>query len=116
LTPGSYSYGFFALVIVPLIPFLISLLAFLLARFWANSIKSREVLGFHLGFMCKTPEQANNYLHACLKQSVPFLGVVYNNVCLQAFGTFSCQTLRDGTAVMNAGASMCPMSATVCTG
>ena len=85
MTPGSYSYGFFALVIVPIIPFLISLLAFLLARFWANSIKSREVLGFHLGFMCKTPEQATNYLHAWLKQSVPFLGVVYNSKYLLSY-------------------------------
>ena len=85
MTSGSYSYGFFALVIVPIIPFLISLLAFLLARFWANSIKSREVLGFHLGFMCKTPEQATNYLHACLKQSVPFLGVVYNSKYLLSY-------------------------------
>ena len=35
-----------------------------------------------------------------MKESIPFFGVVYNNVCLKAFATFSCMPMRDGTSVM----------------
>ena len=73
-----YAYAYYALVIVPFIPFLISLFLYLLARFWASYIKTRLVFGTHFGFMCDTQLQATNYFYACLKQSVPFLGVVYN--------------------------------------
>jgi hypothetical protein len=98
-----YTYGFYTLLIVPFIPFVISLLLYLLARLWAAHIKIRSIFGgLHLGFMCDQQDQARAYFLACLKESVPFLGVVYNNVCLMSFGVFSCQQLRDGTAVMMA--------------
>jgi hypothetical protein len=36
--------------------------------------------------------------------SIPFLGIVYNNMCLQVFGTFSCQELRSGEQVKRSAA------------
>jgi hypothetical protein len=75
-----YTYGYYALLIVPLMPFLISLLLYLLARVWAAFIRQRVIFGtFHFGFMCANSDQANDYFVACIKQSVPFLGVVYNS-------------------------------------
>ncbi len=38
----------------------------------------------------------------CLKQAIPFLGCVYNNVCQYSFNVFKCQQLRDLTWVMRA--------------
>jgi len=42
------------------------------------------------------------YFRSLLKKSIPFLGVVYNNVCLQSFQSFSCMQLRDGSSVVSA--------------
>jgi hypothetical protein len=64
------------------------------------------VLTVHLGFMCENFEQVKLYGLGALKQSIPFVGVVYNNVCLSSFATFSCQTLRDGSAVLRIAPSI----------
>jgi len=54
-----YTYGFYTLLIVPFIPFVISLLLYLLARLWAAHIKIRSIFGgLHLGFMCDQQDQA----------------------------------------------------------
>jgi hypothetical protein len=50
--------------------------------------------------MCSTPRQVEKYFLSYLKDSIPFVGVVYNNVCIKAFAVFSCMKLRDGTSVM----------------
>jgi hypothetical protein len=61
---------------------------------------SRRWEGIHLGFMCSTKNQVRSYTLSYLKDSIPFVGVVYSNVCLKSFAVFSCQQLRDGTSVM----------------
>jgi hypothetical protein len=102
-TSHRYAYGYYILLVIPMIPWLISAVLTGAALAWSRTFgKKQEVLGIHLGFMCANTEQVKNYGLACLKQSIPFLGVVYNNVCLLAFNTFSCFTLRDGTSVMTA--------------
>ena len=102
-TSHRYAYGYYILLVIPMIPWLISAVLTGAALAWSRTFgQKQEVLGIHLGFMCANTEQVKNYGLACLKQSIPFLGVVYNNVCLLAFNTFSCFTLRDGTSVMTA--------------
>jgi hypothetical protein len=41
----------------------------------------------------------HHFLLFTMKGSIPFWGVVYNNICLSAFNTFSCVQLRDGSMV-----------------
>jgi len=99
----KYAYGYYILLLIPLIPWLISAALTGAALAWSRTLgQKQEVFGVHLGFMCANTEQVKNYGFACMKQSIPFLGVVYNNVCLLAFYAFSCFTLRDGTSVMTA--------------
>ena len=43
--------------------------------------------------------QVHHFLLFTMKGSIPFWGVVYNNICLSAFNTFSCVQLRDGSMV-----------------
>jgi hypothetical protein len=101
--PHRYAYGYYILLLIPVIPWLLSAMLTGAALAWSRKFgKTQEVFGVHLGFMCANMEQVKNYGFSCLKQSIPFLGVVYNNVCLLAFNTFSCFELRDGTSVMTA--------------
>jgi hypothetical protein len=101
--PHRYAYGYYILLLIPMIPWLLSAMLTGAALAWSRKFgKTQEVFGVHLGFMCANMEQVKNYGFSCLKQSIPFLGVVYNNVCLLAFNTFSCFELRDGTSVMTA--------------
>ncbi len=98
-----YAYGYYILLLIPMIPWVISAMLTGAALAWSRKFgETQEVFGIHLGFMCANMEQVKNYGFACLKQSIPFLGVVYNNVCLLAFNTFSCFKLRDGTSAMTA--------------
>ena len=59
-----------------------------------------------MAFMCEDGPQVRLYFMHCLKQSIPFLGVVYNNVCLMSFATFSCVSMRDGTKVLRVAPSI----------
>jgi hypothetical protein len=94
------------LLIIPLVPFAISFALALVAWIWSRTVSLRHVHSFHLGFMCQTNKHVKMYLYRCLKASIPFLGVVYNNVCLMTFNAFSCQQLRDGRWAMNAQPSI----------
>jgi hypothetical protein len=103
-----WSYGFYILLAVPIIPFFVTGCGYLMALAWSKYVNdrdnrnadSREWKGIHLGFMCSTKNQVQSYTLSYLKDSIPFVGVVYNNVCLKSFAVFSCQQLRDGTSVM----------------
>jgi len=97
-----FTGGFYALVLIPIIPFAICGILYGMARVWAKYIKRESVYGFHFGFMVQTKELAWQYLLRCFKASVPFPGIVYNNMCQACFNIFSCQQLRNGVTVMAA--------------
>ena len=44
-------------------------------------------MNVRFGFMCETREQLEYYALSCMAPAIPFLGIVYNNVCLKGFGT-----------------------------
>jgi len=96
-----WSYGYYILLAVPLIPFVVTGLLSFVAWAWCRSVKKRTWHGIHLGFMCNTPSQVEHFVLGYLKESIPFLGVVYNNVCLKAFAVFACKKLRDGTEILS---------------
>jgi hypothetical protein len=101
--PGRYSYGFYVLVTIPLIPYAIAGFLGGLALLWQRFVGKRTIHGFlHLGFMCETEYQVWRYFLLCVKRAVPFVGCVYNNICLYSFNTFKCEQLRDLTWVMRA--------------
>jgi hypothetical protein len=95
------------LVIIPTIPYAIAGFLGGLAFIWQRYIGTRTFHGFvHLGFMCETKYQVWRYFLQCLKKAIPFLGCVYNNICLYSFHSFNCQQLRDLTWVMRAAPSV----------
>jgi hypothetical protein len=97
-----WSYGYYLLLIVPTLPFISCGVLTALAWIWSKKVKLRELKGFHQPWMCTSNEQVLQYFRSLLKKSIPFLGVVYNNTCLQSFQAFSCVTLRDGSSVVSA--------------
>ena len=56
--------------------------------------------------MCQTPAQVKRYALVTLSSCTPFLGIVYNNICIQAFNAFSCLPMRSGVVVMTAAPSI----------
>ena len=108
MTDGTwtYSHGFYALLIIPVIPFLISAVLAGVALGWSKYLKRENVCGIRMGFMCVNSTFALAYMRSCVKASIPFLGIVYNNLCLKVFNTFSCQQLRNGVWVMAAAPSI----------
>ena len=97
-----FTGGFYVLVLIPIMPFAICGVLYGMARVWAKYIKRESLYRVHLGFMVETKELAWQYLLRCIKASVPFPGIVYNNMCQACFNIFSCQQLRDGVTVMAA--------------
>ena len=83
-------------------PFAICGVLYGIARLWAKYVKRESMYGFHFGFMVNSKELAWQYLLRCFKASVPFPGIVYNNMCQACFNIFSCQPLRNGLTVMAA--------------
>ena len=98
----TYSDSFYTLLVIPLIPFVLVALFGLISVWWAKYVGHSNILGFRLGFMCTTPKQVWNYKLRLVAAALPFLGIVYNNICIQAFNIFSCQQLRSGIKVMTA--------------
>ena len=82
-----YSYGYYLLLVVPLIPFSIAGMLSGLAWVWLHKVKRLKIMGVRLGFMCMQQEQFEHYALSCVSTSIPFLGIIYNNVCLKGFGT-----------------------------
>jgi hypothetical protein len=76
------------------------------ALLWSRRIKRRSFGRFHMRFMCTNNVEFWIYARSCFKASMPFLGIVYNNICLKSFNTFACQELRDGTYVVLAAPSV----------
>jgi hypothetical protein len=74
---------------VPLIPFTIAGTLSLLAWVWLRKVKRLKFMGVRLGFMCIHQEQFEHYALSCISTAIPFLGIVYNNVCLKGFGIHS---------------------------
>ncbi len=103
---GRYVYGYYLLLLIPFIPFIFSFLATGAAWIWSRKVGQRTYGGFRTAFMCENDAQVRRYFMHCIKQSIPFLGVVYNNVCLMAFGTFACMSMRDGTKLLKAAPSI----------
>ena len=98
--------GYYLLLIVPLIPFTISLFLGGVAWAWKRYVGRRFIGHLSLDIMCDTDGKVEAYFLSCLKQSIPFLGCVYNNICLKSFATFQCTQLRDGTWVLGNAPSM----------
>ena len=101
-----YAYGYYLLLIIPLIPFACSAFLSGVALLWSRRIKRRSFGRFHMRFMCTNNVEFWIYARSCFKASMPFLGIVYNNICLKSFNTFACQELRDGTYVVLAAPSV----------
>jgi hypothetical protein len=106
----TYEMGFYLLLIVPLIPLAIS--GGLVSIAWAwqrfNGRRPAKMGCLSFDILCETPEQVAHFGARCLKETLPFVGVVYNNICLKSFATFNCISLRDGTRVLsNAPSIVC---------
>jgi hypothetical protein len=56
--------------------------------------------------MCVTEMQVRRYFLGWVNAATPFLGIVYNNICIQAFNAFSCSPMRSGVVVMTAAPSI----------
>jgi hypothetical protein len=97
-----FTGGFYCLVVIPVLPFAICGVLYGIARLWAKYVKRESMFGLHFGFMVNSKELAWQYLLRCFKASVPFPGIVYNNMCQACFNIFSCQQLRNGLTVMAA--------------
>ena len=102
----TYTYGFYLLLIVPFIPFLLAGVLSGCAWLWQRHVGKREVFSIHLPVMCSTKEHVSSYTFSCLREAIPFVGVVYNNVCIKSFNTFSCIALRDGREVLSVAPSI----------
>ena len=102
----TYTYGFYLLLIVPFIPFLLAGVLSGCAWLWQRHVGKREVFSIHLPVMCSTKEHVSSYAFSCLREAIPFVGVVYNNVCIKSFNTFSCIALRDGREVLSVAPSI----------
>ena len=109
LTPSgkwTYSDSYYTLLVIPFIPlFFVGTLG-LLAKGWAKYIKRDSIYGLRLSFMCVTEMQVRRYFLGLVNAAIPFLGIVYNNICIKSFNAFSCQTLRSGVVVMRAAPSI----------
>jgi hypothetical protein len=63
-------------------------------------MKTSNYMGVHMSFMCENREQVFRLGCRCISASVPFLGVVYNSICIKSFSTFACVPLKDGAKVL----------------
>ena len=109
LTPSgkwTYSDSYYTLLVIPFIPFFFVGTLGLLAKGWAKYIKRDSIYGLRLSFMCVTDMQVRRYFLGLVNAAIPFLGIVYNNICIKSFNAFSCQTLRSGVVVMRAAPSI----------
>ena len=88
------------MLLLPCIPFAITFGAFGASWVWAKLVGKRSVFGVHLFFMCQSSAETRACGLSGLSQSVPFLHIIYNGLCMRAFNTFSCIPLRDGTSVL----------------
>ena len=104
-----YTYAYYVLLIIGLIPFFLSFALYGMARLWVRLTEvvdngkkqAKHSIGWvHLPFMCEDREKARLLLMRGLRESTPFFGVVYNNVCSMTFASFSCMTLRSGMQVL----------------
>jgi hypothetical protein len=102
----TYTYGFYLLLIVPFIPFLLAGILSGCAWLWQRHVGKRDMFSIHLPVMCSREKHVTSYALSCLREAIPFVGVVYNNVCLKSFNTFSCIALRDGREVLSVAPSI----------
>jgi hypothetical protein len=105
--------GYYLLLVIPLIPLTITGLLGLIAWAWQHWVGRRPAKIGWLTFsiLCETREDVEHFVLRCLKESLPFFGVVYNNICLKSFAAFNCIALRDGTEVLsNAPSIVCYQS------
>ena len=91
---------------IPVIPFFFVGTLGLLAKGWAKYIKCDTFYGLQRPFMCTTDMQARRYTLRLINVAIPFLGIVYNNICIKSFNAFSCQPLRSGVMIMRAAPSI----------
>ncbi len=73
---------------------------------WYRKVKVTTYMGRHYTFMCVTKDHVFRLGCHCISKSVPFLGVVYNSICIKSFSTFACVPLKDGTSVLSAAPSV----------
>ena len=60
-----WQYGYYLLLVVPLIPFGIALVLSLLAWVWLHKVKRPKLMGVRLGFMCVHKEHFEHYFVSC---------------------------------------------------
>ena len=89
------------MLMLPWIPFTVTIGKTALTWAWFRLVGTHNVLGVHLFFMAECSADVRACALRGLSHSVPFLHIVYNGLCLRAFNTFSCFTLRDGASLMH---------------
>jgi hypothetical protein len=97
-----YSSTFYLTMLLPAIPFMLTLLMTGIAVAWSFLVKRHSMCAVRLKWMCANPQEVHRYLLSWIASAVPFLNVTYNSLCVKAFATFSCFQLRDQTWVLNA--------------
>jgi hypothetical protein len=86
-----------------LIPFGIVVVLTLLAWVWLHKVKRPSFMGVKMGFMCVHKEHFEHYVLSNISAAIPFLTIVYNNVCLKGFGARSTTFLRAANRVAPPG-------------
>lgn len=88
-------------MLLPTIPFMLTLLFVAVAKAWSLLVKRRSMCGLRFKFMCADAQDVHRYLLSWIAKAVPFLNVMYNSLCMKSFDTFSCFQLRDQTYVLS---------------
>jgi hypothetical protein len=89
------------MLVVPLIPFALTVLFTGLAWIWSRTIAKRSLGGFRMQFMLDDTAQLRAYFLSWLAVSIPFVHIIYNGICMKVFNSLSCFRLRDGTTVLS---------------
>ena len=100
-TFARYHHSFALMLVVPLIPFALTVLFTGLAWIWSRTIAKRSLGGFRMQFMLDDTAQLRAYFLSWLAASIPFVHIIYNGICMKVFNSLSCFRLRDGTTVLS---------------
>ena len=99
---GRYEDSHYILIFLPFIPFSVALTMSALAFLWARLVHRSRIGPFRIGLFCETQQDARRYFMRWMGRTVPFLNILYTNMCVRSLQLFMCMPLRDGTSVLMA--------------
>jgi hypothetical protein len=97
-----YEDSHYILIFLPFIPFSVALTMSALAFLWARLVHRSRIGPFRIGLFCETQQDARRYFMRWMGRTVPFLNILYTNMCVRSLQLFMCMPLRDGTSVLMA--------------